>query len=453
MKIELERSNFLKAWQTAEKYTIAKPQQDSKGGIRIIAADDTVMLEATDLKSSVKCPIKGAAVNEDGISVLSTAFFGELLRKTTEKIITLELGDERGTFKAGKSRVRFPVMPANTFPKIPESSGAELFCEIMASDLGKLISEGSCAASSPADFPRYIGACLLRTAGQYLIMVSTDGRRLARSQRLCVVRKEDDLVLPAPALKEIAKNFNTDDTVKILADGSTVWFILEKKELIKEEASEESSDDSEAAEENWQERIDVSEFALQRIETSFPKYEKILNNECCSTVKIDKSLILPAVERVGIFAKDGSNPANLMAMTLKQEGELRLSARASDLGTTSESVDAVIEGQPMQIGFNAIFFEDGIRAADAEKLVIEFSSEEGQTRILKADTNDFLYMLMPIRLTPQDLVPEDDSGDFTPAADTYEFSQDASEQNQDEASQEDSQDDQPQQYDDSDAPF
>ncbi len=455
MKIEADRSNFLKAWQIAEKYTVANQQRDSQNGIRIIASEDAVTLEATDLKSSVKCPVKGVAVNEDGISVLGTAFFGELLRKTTEKTITLELGDERGMFKAGKIRVRFPVMPADTFPKIPESSGAEPFCEIMASDLGKLISEGSCAASSPADFPRYMGTCLLRTSGQYLILVSTDGKRLARSQRLCVVQKEDDLVLPAPALREIAKNFNTDDTVKILADGSTVWFILEKKELIKEESSEESNDDSEAVEENRQERIDVSEFALQKIETSFPQYEKILNDELCSTVKIAKSVILPAVERVGIFAKNDSNPAKLMAITLKQEGELRFSARASNLGTTSEIVDAVVEGRPMQIGFNAVFFEDGLKAADAEELVIEFSGEESQTRILKADSADFLYMLMPIRLTPQDIVPEDDAVDFTPTVEPDDFSQANETQEAPEDSQEDfnPQEDPAPQYDDSDAPF
>ena len=58
-------------------------------------------------------------------------------------------------------------------------------------------------------------------------------------------------------------------------------------------------------------------------------------------------------------------------------------------------------------------------------------------------------MLMPIRLTPQDIVPEDDSADFTVPEQPEEFSQD-----EDEASHEDyTQQEEAPQYDDSDAPF
>ena len=111
----------------------------------------------------------------------------------------------------------------------------------------------------------------------------------------------------------------------------------------------------------------------------------------------------------------------------------------------------------MQIGFNAAFFLDGLKAVTSDNINVEFSSDEGQTRILKDEGTDFLYMLMPIKLTPQDIVPEDDSGDFTAAEYTDDFSQ---EEDEDEDSQDDyteqaeaPQDEQAPQYDDSDAPF
>ena len=100
MKLELERSNFLKAWQIAEKYT-ADQQRDSLNGIRITASEDSVTLEATDLKSSVRCSVRGAKVEEAGVAVLNAAFFGNMLRKTTAKTITLEVNDERGTLLRG----------------------------------------------------------------------------------------------------------------------------------------------------------------------------------------------------------------------------------------------------------------------------------------------------------------------------------------------------------------
>ncbi len=451
MKIKSERSNFLKAWQIAEKYT-ANQQRDGLNGVRITASENTVTLEATDLKSSVKCTVKGAEVSEPGVAVLNAAFFGNMLRKTTAQTISLEVNDERGTLKADKSRSRFPVIPAETFPNIPESSGAEPVFSIMAADLGRVINEGSCAASAPSDFPKYMGTCLLKTSESYIIVVSTDGRRLARSKTLCMsMDKEDELLLPAAALKETAKNFTGEGTVRVLADGSTVWFMLEKKEIVKEapESSQEANTDtdSETVTENYTYRVEVMEFALQRIESSFPKYEKILNNEVRTTLKVSKNALLPALERINIIAK--SNPSQIMAMTLNPNPEpdkphLRITARAPELGTASEGLNAHIDGEYMQIGFNAGFFLEGLRAVTSDSITIEFSSEEGQTRILKEDSADFLYMLMPIKLTPQDLVPEDDSVDFTVPEQPEEFSQDEPEYSQDE--------DTPQ-YDDSDAPF
>lgn len=454
MIIESERSTFLKAWQIAEKYT-ASQQREGLNGVRITASDDTVTLEATDLKSSVKCTVKGAEVKESGVAVLNAAFFGNMLRKTTADYITLEVNDSRGTLKADKSRSRFPVIPAETFPMIPESSGAEPVFSIMASDLGRVITEGSCAAGAPSDFPKYMGACLLKTADKYIIVVSTDGRRLARSKTLCMsTDNEEEFVLPAAALRETAKNFSGDGTVKVLADGSTVWFMIEKKEIVKEEPKSspeaendsQADDDSETVTESYNDKVvEMMEFALQRIDTSFPKYEKILNNEVRTTLKVLKPELLPALDRIDLVAK--TNSGHIMAMYLKpkpkpDEVPFRITARAPELGTASEKPNAKVEGAEMQIGFNAGFFLDGLKAADSNTITVEFSSEEGQIRILKDEGDDFLYMLMPIRLTPQDIVPDDESGDFTEPVYPEEFSQDDAEQDEDTP-----------QYDDSDAPF
>ena len=505
MIIKSDRSTFLKAWQIAEKYT-ASQQREALNGVRITASDNTVTLEATDLKSSVKCTVKGAKVEETGVAVLNAAFFGNMLRKTTADSITLEVKDARGTLTADKSRSRFPVIPAETFPNIPESSGAEPVFSIMASDFGRVITEGSCAAGAPSDFPKYMGACLLKTAEKYIIVVSTDGRRLARSQTICTsIDKEEELVLPAAALRETAKNFTGDGTVKVLADGSTVWFMLEKKEIVREEPASspeadndsqapegsetpaeagndsqapessettaeadndsqaENANDSEPVTENWITKVEVMEFSMQRIETSFPKYERILNNEVRTTMKVLKPVLLPALDRIDLIAKE--NSGHIMAMYLNpdptpEEPPLRITARAPELGTASEKPNAKVEGAKMQIGFNTGFFLDGLKAADSTSITVEFSSEEGQTRILKDDSADFLYMLMPVRLTPQDFVPDDESGDFSVSAYTDDFSQDDDEDSQDDEIQQDdfSQDDEIQQdeapqYDDSDAPF
>ncbi|MBQ3457885.1 MAG: DNA polymerase III subunit beta, partial [Synergistaceae bacterium] len=67
MKLELERQDFLKAWQTAERFASTKTTKDSTRGILITASEDnTVILKATDLNTSVRFRAQGVNVLEPG---------------------------------------------------------------------------------------------------------------------------------------------------------------------------------------------------------------------------------------------------------------------------------------------------------------------------------------------------------------------------------------------------
>ena len=387
MKLELERQNFLKAWQIAERFANTKTTKDSISGILITASEDNqVILEATDLKTSVRCKAEGVNVIEAGFGVVPVMIVGSMLKKLSAENLVIEVNSERGFLNAGSNKTRFAVISADEFPKIPESNSADDICDIMGSDLGKLIAEGSSSASAPSDFPKYLGTCLLRTGENSLKGVSTDGKRLSLSSVLCTANKTEDLLLPAPALKELGKmvamNYS-DEIVKILADGSTAWFKLENVE-----------------------------FSIRRIEASFPNYERILNSETMTTLKVSCIDLSSALERIDIIAR--TTPAHIMAMTLTPDGELKITARAPEMGTASEVLDSNIvniEGSYIQLGFNVGYFQEGLKALGSGDIVIEFSGEEGQTRMLRNGENDFLYMLMPARLSVQDKISDDISGD------------------------------------------
>lgn len=398
MKLELQRQDFLKAWNTAEKTASTKTPMDSISSVLIKAEGEgpegTVTLESTDLKTSVKCSAKGVYIVEAGSAVVPVTVLGSLLRKVKADTVLLDVTPERGSLNAGRSKSRFAVLHVEDFPQIPESSGAEAVCEIMASDLARLISEGSSASSQPQDFPKYLGTCLLRTStGEgCLKAVSTDGKRLSLSKMKCEVYRDEDLLLPSPALKELGKAMaGNESQVKISADGSTVWFAFGD-----------------------------NEFSIRRIEASFPNYERILNDDVQTTLKIARDDLLSALERVDIIAK--TTPAHIMAMHLAPAEELKVTARAPELGTASEMLEADVDGAFMQVGFNVGYFQDGLKALGSGTLFIELSDSEGQARMyrLRAGENgdekddDFLYMLMPARLTPQDTMPEDDSEIFAP---------------------------------------
>lgn len=81
-----------------------------------------------------------------------------------------------------------------------------------------------------------------------------------------------------------------------------------------------------------------------------------------------------------------------------------MTAKAPDFGTAFEVLNASIDGDPLRVGFNLTYLQDGVRALRGSEVTVEFNGEEGQTRVLQEDSDSFLYMLMPARIAPQDLL-------------------------------------------------
>ena len=389
MRLRIKRQDFLKSWQIAEKVTNAKSTLEGVKAVLIKADEDEngngiVTLEATDMKSYVRCKAEGVTVVEPGTALANAAILGSMIRKYSTEELELEFNSERGLFTSGTSKIRVAGIARSNFPGVPESQDAEMVCEIMASDLARIISEGSSASSMPQDFPKYMGTCLLKTEEQALKVVSTDGKRLSRSRTFCTVMKDEDLLLAAPALKELGKTIASygENVVSILAESSMIWF-----------------------------RLENVEFAIRRIESNFPNYERILNDEKRTVMRVNCGDLSTVLDRIDIIAK--TTPAHIMAMAIQTNGQVRITARAPDVGTAVENMHAEIEGSYIQLGFNVGYFQDGLKAMGSGEIVIEFSGEEEQARMYRDSSNDFLYMLMPARLSIQDAMTEEEIGDFS----------------------------------------
>ena len=368
MKLNINRPDFLKSWQIAERFT--------NGNILISASDEITKLHATDLKTSVSCNVDGVHVKEAGEALIPAALFGNMIRKAASDVLFLEVNSERGFLQSCASKMKFMIVPPEQFPKISDSLDAEEICEISADTLATLIFEGTSAASKPEDFPKYMGTCLLRIVDDKIKAVSTDGKRLAISTCLCEkINKNTDLLLPSQALKDLGRTIAGEKTVKISANASRVWFDLDN--LV---------------------------FSIQLIDASFPQYERILSDNVETSMNIKSEELIKVLERIDIIAK--TTITHIMVMNLS--GELKISTRSPEKGTASEVINAEINGKDMQVGFNVGYFLDGLKAMGPGDIHIEFSGEESQARITRVDKNDFLYMLMPTRLSAQDIILEEE---------------------------------------------
>ena len=84
MKVELNRMEFLKAWQMAEHSSSSKTTVNAAAGILINAGDETT-LEATDFKTSIRCSAAGVQTLTPGSAVLPVRLLGDFFKKIQKK--------------------------------------------------------------------------------------------------------------------------------------------------------------------------------------------------------------------------------------------------------------------------------------------------------------------------------------------------------------------------------
>ena len=102
--------------------------------------------------------------------------------------------------------------------------------------------------------------------------------------------------------------------------------------------------------------------------------------------------LLDVVRRVSVMAQRNS-PLRLRFA----EGELTISAQTQDVGEARESLPVSFGGDALEIGFNAEFLRDGVESVTGDQVRLKLISPL-RPAVLQGESDDFLYLIMPIRL-------------------------------------------------------
>jgi DNA polymerase-3 subunit beta len=90
---------------------------------------------------------------------------------------------------------------------------------------------------------------------------------------------------------------------------------------------------------------------------------------------------------------------------LNPAGNLFISAYAQNIGEAFMELDADIDGEPLEVGFNVSYLLQGVKAIEDATVRLSFNGPHGQMRLKKLGSDNFLYILMPVIL-PDDMLKE-----------------------------------------------
>lgn len=388
MRLQINKGEFIKYWQTAERATSVKSTINALTGIKINATEDggqpNILLEATDLKTSIKYLSKGILVEEEGEAVVPVKVVGELFKKIPTSIFTVSIQDGKGLIIAGRNRYQFTTYPVREFPTLPVSESASYFCTITASDLLRTLNEGMVASTLGEEFPKYLGTAYFLLSEGELKILSTDGRRLSLSKAFPDEKGEEGaFLLPTVAMRELQRLLSSMDgqtKIRILTESTLVFF-----------------------------QMGDLEFSARRVDANFPDYTAIIDKDYSATLSVDRESLIQSLERVEIITRTFNR---IVIMRLSPKGDLLLTGKSPETGTVQEVLTGEIDGEPVLMAFDVGYLLDGLKAFSGERAFLRFNKSTGRMTMVRPDEENFLYVVMQIKLSESELsMSEEDDGD------------------------------------------
>ncbi len=330
---------------------------------------DSITVISTDLDTTVSTTLKGD-VKVEGMITLPARRLNEIVQHAGSEEIHLRLEEDHSVrIVCGKTDCRLPGILEEEFPKIPTIQTRERL-QLPAGILRRMVSKTAFAVSKDETRPALNGI-FWRIEPNRMEMVSTDGYRLARMERVGefpVKGKKDFLVSPK-ALNQMAHLAkDSDETVDIKVDNNYLVFSSEGTVIYS-----------------------------RLLEGPFPRYEQVIPKDNNKELLTSRDSLMKSCKRVAIFSDSLTHQVQLSV----KKNELVLRSNTPDIGEATDSVEAEYSEDEMDIGYNATYLADILKHIDGDRTKLRLDSpiKAGIIEPLEQEKEEnYFCLLMPLRL-------------------------------------------------------
>ena len=362
MNFSTLREDLLNAVQTVQYSANAKGMMPILSGVKIEGMGEGLIIHATDLESYTVTSCT-ANVDQSGDCVVSLKVLMDILRDSKDEKIDVEVVGNEMEIRGQKSTFKLFTMPVEDFPNVPVVE-IPMLEEIEKETFIPAVQKVARAASKDEKRPTLLGI-LLEIEENEIKMVSTDSYRLAirTIKEGFVVKETGQYIIPSSALANFARIAGKKGKVNLYRD-----------------------------ENRGQVRLDTGEakYIIRLIEGKFPKYGQFIPERLEKSVEVDKEEMLGALKRASLIS-------STIKMSIANDG-ITIASESREIGEGRESITVEYAGEEVEIAFNGRFLEDGVQSIDGEKVVMGISEPLKPGILKEKESEDFMYIIMPIRL-------------------------------------------------------
>lgn len=366
MKLTTQREELVSKLSTVSRAVSTRAATQALSGVLLNAAEGRLTLSATDLDMGLRTSVEAENV-EPGSVLLPGRLLAEVSRSLPAGAVEIETREsERDVeIRSASSNFHLRVLPAEDFPSLPEPGESPL--TIPAAALTEAV-EVVARAASRDDMRPVLTGVLVTASGKEMTMVATDSYRLAvkRTELEAELGGELEANIPARALRELGRILAAEGAEQVKATLLPNQAVFEAGSVV---------------------------LSTRLIDGQFPNFRQLLPESYEHEVRLPRAELLEVTRRVSQLAQ--RNAPLRMSFS---PGELTVAAETPDVGDAAETMPAVFEGEPLEIGFNPEFLKEGIESVGSDEILLNLISPLRPGLLQPVEGDDFRYLVMPIRL-------------------------------------------------------
>ncbi len=333
------------------------------------AKGDRITLTATDLELGIRC-VCPARVKKEGAGTIPARKLLDYVRLLPDAEVNVKfLENHWASLTCGRSRTRIAGMSRESFPELPQAPApiAEIPVRMLSSMIARTV-----FAISMEESRFTLNGALLLLKPEGMTMVATDGHRLAYVENPTPAGERPFRALvPKKAMGEIVKladESDADAKAIVAGDDNHLFFQIGDRLLI-----------------------------TRKLTGNFPDYERVLPKDHLHTAKLNRDEVRSAIERVAQFADERSRAIRVQFAT----GEVKVYSSSVETGESEESVPGDYEGPDLEIGFNAQYLLEFLRAISQNEVAFDLKDQKSAGELRPSGeglADQYRYVVMPMRI-------------------------------------------------------
>lgn len=366
MKVSVEKDELQKKLSDIQNIVEKKNTMPILNHFLLTAEKGGAYITATDLETAFKEPIKLGIAEEGRMCIPARKLF-EIVREMDGEV-NLESADTQWVkVKSGKSNFRLASLSADDFPVWPGLETTEEM-EIESSLLLEMIDK-SIYAAGESDTRYVLNGLLFHVKpGGVLIVVGTDGHRLALSEKAIASKSKEDkkMIVSRKSVAELRRFLSNEaKPVRVAVGKNHILF-----------------------------KIDDIQFLTRLIEGTYPNYEQVIPAANEKILTVDRNLLTRSLRRVSIMSRERSNAVKVDI----DSNNMVISASNPDLGEANDEISASYSGDAMTMAFNARYILDALNVMSSEKVILKLNEPLSPAMITEDGGEDYKCVVMPMRL-------------------------------------------------------